>query len=235
MGASYHQFCPVAKAMELLDERWTLLVIRELLAGSQRFNQLRRGLPQMSPALLSRRLHQLTVAGLVVRTDDEGSGTRYRLSPAGQELEPVVHQIGSWGARWIGEIGDRDLDPKLLMWDLHRRVVRGVLPEGRTVLGFRFDDIDPRRGHWWLVISADDVDVCDRDPGFDVGAQVNTSLRTMIKIWRGDLSWQAATRAGLLTVEGVLPLCRLLPQVFELPGKTWHVGDGRVTAGGAPM
>src|SRR6478752_1191275 len=121
MGTSYHQFCPVAKAMELLDERWTLLLVRELLTGSDRFNQLRRGLPRMSPTLLSRRLHELERAGVLTRQAD-GTEVRYLLTPAGQELRPVVEALGVWGVRWVPEVGDADLDPKLLLWDMHRHV-----------------------------------------------------------------------------------------------------------------
>jgi len=123
---SYHQFCPVAKAMELLDERWTLLVVRELVTGSEHFNELRRGLPRMSPTLLSKRLQQLTRAGVVERTDDG----RYVLTAAGEELRPVVEALGGWGVRWIGELGDADLDPQLLLWDMHRNVDHTAVPKG---------------------------------------------------------------------------------------------------------
>src|SRR3954469_25348901 len=123
MGASYGQFCPVAKAMELLDERWTLLVVRELVVGSRTFSDLRRGVPRMSPTLLSKRLQQLVRAGVVGR---DGDG-RYELTRAGQELRPVVEAIGTWGTRWIGELGDADLDPKLLLWDMHRNVDHGAV------------------------------------------------------------------------------------------------------------
>ena len=133
MGATYRQFCPVAKAMEVLDERWTLLIVRELIMGSEHFNELRHGVPRMSPTLLSRRLHQLTVAGIVDR-QVEGSDVRYTLTAAGRELRPVVEALGIWGTRWIGEIGDEDLDPKLLMWDMHRNVDHTATPEGRTVV-----------------------------------------------------------------------------------------------------
>src|SRR6187200_1717463 len=110
--SGYHQFCPVAKAMELLDERWTMLVIRELLLGSRHFNDIRRGVPKMSPSLLSKRLHDLARAGIVKRHDD-GREVAYTLTPAGQELRPVVENLGAWGVRWIGQVGDEDLDPKV--------------------------------------------------------------------------------------------------------------------------
>jgi DNA-binding HxlR family transcriptional regulator len=163
MGAPYHQFCPVAKAMELLDERWTLLVVRELLLGSRRFNELRRGVPRMSPALLSKRLHELVVAGLVERRTDDG-GAGYVLTPAGEELRPVVEALGAWGMRWMGRLGDHDLDPKLLLWDMHRNVDRSATPAGRTVVQFRFPDVVARARSWWLVIS-DDGGRLRRGPG----------------------------------------------------------------------
>ena len=150
MGSPYRQFCPVAKAMELLDERWTLLVVRELVAGSEHFNDLRRGLPRMSPGLLSKRLQQLARAGLVERRSENGE-IRYLLTEAGRELGPVVEAVGAWGVRWVGEIGDQDLDPRLLMWDMHRNVDRSAVPETRTVVRFRFDDVPRPAREWWLV------------------------------------------------------------------------------------
>src|SRR5690242_14121552 len=150
MGATYHQFCPVAKAMELLDERWTMLVVRELLLGSRRFNDLRRGVPRMSPTLLSKRLHELTAAGLVERRSTDGE-VGYALTAAGEELRPVVEAIGAWGMRWTGRLGDRDLDPKLLLWDMHRSVDAEALPAGRTVLQFSFPELAGRARTWWLV------------------------------------------------------------------------------------
>ena len=215
MGAPYHQFCPVAKAMELLDERWTLLVVRELLSGSEQFNQLRRGLPRMSPSLLSRRLVQLERAGLLDRTA-EGGAVRYRLTRAGRELRPVVEAIGAWGMRWTGELGDRDLDPKLLLWDMHRNVATDAVPDGRTVVAFHFPDAERGRRDWWLVLSAAETDVCDIDPGFTTGLQVRTSLRSMIGIWMGDRSWGDAIRSGDLVVDGPEDLRRALPGWFTL-------------------
>jgi DNA-binding HxlR family transcriptional regulator len=215
MGSSYHQFCPVSKAMELLDERWTLLVVRELVTGSEHFNELRRGLPRMSPALLSRRLHQLARAGIVVRASD-GKQVRYVLTPAGRELRPVVEALGVWGTRWIGEIGDEDLDPRLLLWDMHRNIDRALVPAGRTVVQFRFPDVAADARDWWLVITAGEVDVCDADPGYPVAVTLTASLRRMTEIWRGDLKWAEAVKSGELDVQGPHALRRAVSGWFTL-------------------
>jgi len=215
MGSSYHQFCPVAKAMELLDERWTLLIVRELVMGSERFNDLRRGVPRMSPTLLSKRLGQLVRAGVVERIGD-GGDVRYVLTPAGRELQPVVEALGVWGIRWIGEIGDTDLDPKLLLWDMHRNVDYAAVPPGRTVVQFRFPDVPPDVRDWWLVISSRETDVCDDDPGFPVTVTVSGTLRRLTEIWRGDVGWADALRTGTLTIGGPAPLRRAVPGWFTL-------------------
>jgi len=215
MGTTYHQFCPVAKAMELLDERWTMLIIRELVTGSSRFNELRRGVPRMSPTLLSRRLSQLVRAG-VVRRSGEGNEVRYSLTPAGEELAPIVKMLGAWGVRWIGELGDEDLDPKLLLWDMHRNVDHSAVPTGRTVVHFSFSEVPAKLRDWWLVITSDDADVCDADPGFDVGVTVAGPLRVMTQIWRGDVSWSDAVRAGDLEINGPSKLRSALPKWFSL-------------------
>ena len=215
MGTSYHQFCPVAKAMELLDERWTLLIVRELVTGSEHFNDLRRGVPRMSPSLLSKRLQQLVRAGIVDRRV-EGNDVRYVLTPAGQELRPVVEALGAWGVRWIGELGDEDLDPKLLLWDMHRNVDREALPDGRTVVQFRFSDVPAGPRDWWLVLTSQEADVCDADPGFEVAVTVDASLRRMVQIWRGDLRWSDALRSGAVELHGPEALRRGLPAWFTL-------------------
>lgn len=215
MGSSYQQFCPVAKAMELLDERWTMLVIRELACGSERFNDLRRGLPRMSPALLSRRLHQLTTAGIVDR-HATGTDVRYTLTRAGRELRPIIEALGVWGTRWIGELGDPDLDPKLLLWDMHRNVNHTEIPDGRSVVQFSFADVPTSTRDWWLVITRQDADVCDVDPGFPVDVTVSITLRRMIEIWRGDVSWAGALRAGTMELHGPTTLQRAFPRWFTL-------------------
>lgn len=215
MGSSYYQFCPVSKAMEMLDERWTLLVVRELLLGSRHFNELRRGVPRMSPTLLSKRMQQLVRAGIVDRTA-EGNEVRYALTPAGEELRPVVEALGVWGTRWIGQLGEMDLDPKLLLWDMRRRIDHDAVPSGRTVVQFSFSDVPPRTRDWWVVIESGEADVCDVDPGHSVAVAVTAGLRTMVEIWRGDLSWRNALRSGTVHLHGPEALRRQMPGWFTL-------------------
>ena len=201
--------------MELLDERWTMLVLRELVMGSERFNDLRRGLPRMSPTLLSRRLQQLERAGIVERRVN-GKDVRYVLTDAGNELRPVVEAVGLWGIRWIGELGDADLDPKLLIWDMHRSVNVDAFPPGRTVVQFQFLDSPRGQREFWIVLRKEEVDVCDFDPGFDVAVSVSSSLRTLTQVWRGDLGWSEALRSGSLEVQGSESMRRAVPSWFTL-------------------
>jgi DNA-binding MarR family transcriptional regulator len=171
----------------------------------------------MSPTLLSKRLHQLARAGIVERRDD-GGDVRYVLTPAGRELRPVVEALGTWGIRWIGEIGDEDLDPKLLLWDMHRNIDHDAVPSGRTVVKFSFPDVPARIRHWWLVITPEDADVCDADPGYPVSVSITATLRHMVRIWRGDLGWPDALRATSVTTSGPEELRRAVPRWFTLSG-----------------
>lgn len=208
----YGQFCPIAKSMEVLDERWTILIIRELLVGSSHFNELRRGLPRMSPALLSKRLRSLARCGIVVRSAD-GNRVRYVLSPGGRELGAVVMALGEWGVRWRSQLGEEDLDPHLLMWDVHRNLDLEKLRGTQTVLAFSFSDVDPAGRNWWIVVEpGGEVDLCDFDPGYPVTVTSRSTLRTMVKVWRGDISWGDALRSGDLEVAGTPHACRAFPQ-----------------------
>lgn len=209
--SSYGQFCAVAKAMELLDERWTLLVVRELLAGSSHFNELRRGNPKMSPALLSKRLRTLERAGVIERVSEGGKGS-YRLTPSGLELRPVIEALGAWGSRWIGELGESDLDPHLLMWDMKRTIPVDEWPRGRTVVAIHFSDTEPQASHWWICVAEGNTDVCDYDPGFEVTAWVESTLRTLVNVWRGDRSWQAAIGSGAVQIQGMDSARAALPR-----------------------
>lgn len=184
----YGQFCPVAKATEILGDKWTLLIVRELLLGTSRFSDLQRALSKISPTILTKRLKQLEAAGIIVRKRQSGQRIHdYRLTPAGKELGPVVEQTAIWGMRWArGQLADDELDIYLLMWDVRRRLQTDKLPGGETVLCFSFSGL-PKFATWWLVINQSGIDLCSDDPGKDVDLYVTTDIRTMIGIWLGDL------------------------------------------------
>lgn len=209
--STYGQFCPVAKAMELLDERWTLLVVRELLRGSAHFNDLRRGVPKMSPALLSKRLKSLTRAGVIERSEVDGR-TSFSLTPCGQELAGVVDALGAWGVRWIGELGEQDLDPHLLMWDMRRTIPIADWPRSRTTIAFILDGVVPKSSRWWLTVSDGQADVCDFDPGYELAGTVQTDLRTLVEIWRGDVGWARAVLDGSVALSGSADVRRAIPK-----------------------
>lgn len=218
--SGYNQFCPMAKAMELLDERWTLLVVRELLLGSTHFNDLRRGVPKMSPALLSKRLKSLVRAGVVERTETDGRAT-YSLTPCGKELAGVVEALTMWGMRWIGDLGDADLDPHLLFWDIRRTIPIGNWPRSRTTLQFSLGGVAAKASRWWLVVANGEAEVCDFDPGYEVTGTVETSLAVLTRIWRGDLRWSDAMRDGSVALSGPTDVRRAIP--------TW-IGQGRAAS-----
>lgn len=213
--SGYGQFCPVAKTMEVLDERWTVLIIREMLAGSRHFNEIRRGVPRMSPALLSKRLRTLSRAGIIVRTD-EGGRAVYDLSRAGRELEPIVVGLGEWGIRWRTQLGDEDLDPHLLMWDIHRNLDHDALPPTRTTLAFHLRDVERRTRDWWLVAHDGTVDLCDFDPGYEVAVSVDATLVALFRLWRGDVSWRAVLEDGSVVVNGTTTARRAFPRWLKL-------------------
>lgn len=211
----YGQFCPVAKAAELIDQRWTLLVIRELVAGSTRFNDIHRGVPRMSRTLLSRRLRQLAADGFV-RRDDHPDGPIYELTDAGHHFRDVIEALGEWGVRWVDSIADDDLDPAFLLWDMHRSVDVDTLPDERTVLALVFRDLAGDLRDWWLVLTRGDVDVCEHDPGFGTDVTIDTELRVFVRVWRGDVPWSDAARSGRLRVHGSPGLVRQVPRWFHL-------------------
>lgn len=186
---SYGQFCPVAMAAEIICTRWTVLVLRELAAGTTRFNDLRRGLPRMSPALLSQRLKELEDAGVVVRRASrrDVGVQEYHLTEAGRELAPIVEAIGGWGQRWVeSELSLQRLDAQLLMWDMRRNLNTDPMPEKRCVVQFQFSDAQEKLKNWWVIVEPGfEVDLCGIDPGHDVDLYVSTDLRTMTAIWMG--------------------------------------------------
>lgn len=203
---SYQQFCPVAMAAEILCTRWTVVVLREMVAGSTRFNDLRRGVPRMSPGLLSQRLKDLEAAGVVCRVASakDAGVLEYHLTPAGRELEPLVSAFGVWGQRWVdAELSLRHLDVSLLMWDMRRSLVTEPMPPRRTVIQFQYPELSPILRSWWLVVEPDQpVDLCSFDPGFDVDLFVTADLRTMTAIWMGMDSVRSAVANGRVMLTG---------------------------------
>ncbi len=185
----YKQFCPVAMAAEVLCTRWTMVLLRELLAGSTRFNDLRRGVPKMSPTLLAQRLRDLQQAGIVARCAIKGEKSifEYQLTEAGEELRPLIIAVGTWGQRWVeSQLSLRNLDPSLLMWDMRRNLNPAPLPNQRVVIQFLYHDLPKSKKDWWLVVEPDgEVDLCWSEPGFEVDLLVSTDLKTMTAIWMG--------------------------------------------------
>src|SRR3954451_5366820 len=187
--ASYQQFCPVAMAAEILCTRWTIVVLREMFAGSTRFNELRRGVPRMSPALLSRRLKELEAAGIVARAASAADQAlfEYHLTESGRELGPIVEAFGIWGQRRIeADLSLQHLDVQLLMWDMRRNLNTTPMPASRSVVEFVYPELPAAQRRWWLIVDPETgVDLCSVDPGFEVDLYVSVDLRTMTSIWMG--------------------------------------------------
>lgn len=185
----YKQFCPLAMAAETLCTRWTMVLLRELVAGTTRFNDLRRGVPKMSPTLLSQRLKELEAAGIIERKAlrREKGIFEYHMTESGRDLRQVVEAMGFWGQKWVeARQSLKNLDPSLLMWDMRRNLNPSPLPNRRTVIQFLYPELPPSKRCWWLVIEPQgEVDLCWSNPGFDVDLYVSTDLRTMTAIWMG--------------------------------------------------
>lgn len=213
----YGQFCPIAKATEVLGERWTVLIMRELLMGTTRFSDFQRALSKISPTLLAKRLRSLEAHGLVVRKQLSGrQGHEYRLTPAGKELHPVVEALAIWGMRWArGRMEDDELDVDLLMWDIRRRLDISQLPDGETVLCFIFKEFETRKS-WWFVINDGEVDVCNVDLNKDVDLYLTTDLRTLVEVWEGDRPLKQALRNEDILAVGTKGLIRSMPDWFPL-------------------
>lgn len=208
MSSQYAQFCPVSVASEIFAERWTPLVLRELILGSTRFNDIHRGVPRMSRALLARRLRDLEGAGVVKRS---GEGD-YRLTPCGQEFQEIVVGLGRWGQRWTSRVERDKLDSVLLMWDMRRRIAEDRLPEERVTVQFDYRGVPPRqRRNFWLVLQRNDVDVCTKDPGFEVQLFIDAELAAFTRVWLGDLTFAQAQLNGSIRLAGERRWARAFP------------------------
>lgn len=213
---SYGQFCPVAQALEVVGDRWTLLIIRELLDGSRRFGEILNGVRRIPRSLLATRLEQLERSGMLHRKTSP-RGSEYEPTEAARALEQIVHGLGSWSRRWAHrEIRDDELDPTLLLWDMQRRLDERTTPDALVVV--RFDFLDPKRGvlRYWLKIDHGRGEVCTKNPGLEETLVVETTRRVMIEIWMGHRDFAAAIRGGDVQVVGPTRLARALPKWFRL-------------------
>jgi DNA-binding HxlR family transcriptional regulator len=213
--SGYGQFCPIAKATELIGEKWTLLVLRELLLGTTRFNDFQRAMSRMSPTLLAKRLRHLEQCGIIIRKKISGrKGYEYRLTAAGKELGPLIEVLAVWGMRWTrSQLTDDELDVEFLMRELQRRLQTEHLPDGETVICVIFDELTKHKS-WWLVVDGDAVDLCTEDPGKDVDLYINSSVRKIVEVWEGDVDMRTALRNGSVKASGLRHLIRTMPDWF---------------------
>lgn len=224
--AKYGQYCPVAQALEILGERWTLLIIRDMLTGTRHFNELKRGLPGISTGLLSKRLRQLQYAGIIEK-QSVASGrktTEYHLTEAGHALQSVIHSLLVWGTNWaFGDPSLEQLDPLLLMWWMHDHVDQTQLPEKRVTIQFDFHGAKTET--YWLVLTHDDATVCLTDPSYGVDLLVKTDLATFFKLWLGRIEYDEAISEYDVEVLGIPQLTRAFPRWF-----TWSPAAPAVRA-----
>jgi DNA-binding HxlR family transcriptional regulator len=205
----YGQFCPIAKASEIIGEKWTLLIIRELLMGAHRFNEMQRGLSLISPTILTKRLNFLVDHGLVLKKKIPGQqGYEYFPTESCRQLLPIIKSLGDWGMRWARDnMTESDYDVELLMLYLQRSIRPDKLVGDETVIRFKFTDIRDL-SDWWLIARDRNVDVCVKDPGKDVDVYFTCPVKTMIDVWMGDLSYRKAVNSDKLKVVGPRVLTR---------------------------
>jgi DNA-binding HxlR family transcriptional regulator len=215
MSSGFGQICPVAVACEVFAERWTPIILREMFAGSEHFNDIHRGLPLISRALLAHRLRSLVAHGVIARESVPGGrGHCYRLTEAGREFHSVIEGLGSWGQRWTVRVERHNLDPSFLMWNVRRRIALDTLPPRRIVVRFKYDGVPVRsRGPrvFWLLLERTQADLCIVDHGFDVDLHMDADLATMAKVWLGDITFEAALRSGKVRLTGSRDLARAFP------------------------
>jgi DNA-binding HxlR family transcriptional regulator len=207
----YGQFCAMARAHEALGGRWTLLIVREMLMGSRRFSEIRRGIPRISRTMLSERLDSLAALGVVARRDGE-HGPEYALTESGRALLPLVGAMAEWGQRWLPRrAGEEDLDLEPLLVDMQRRVRKENLPREPVVLRF---EIDGWRQPRFLLLSAAEVSLCSQNPGFPEALRIRAPLAALAAWWRGDVEWTQARRNGV-RLEGERAFAKAFPGWFE--------------------
>jgi DNA-binding HxlR family transcriptional regulator len=229
---SYGSFCPVAQGAEIVAQRWVPLILREIMVGYHRFNEIRRALPLISPSVLSQRLKLLEDAGVISRQEDR-EGVTYHLSIAGEELRPIIDALGLWARKWVTrDYRPEELDPAVLMWSLRRHVVPAQFPPGRTVLHVLLDGAPRPRRYWWIVVqrNPEDVDVCMTDPGHPVALTITAKLRAMVDVLMGDAQLADSMRQRLIAVEGERQLVRRFERLFDFSRRGSFTGGPQLEA-----
>jgi DNA-binding HxlR family transcriptional regulator len=226
---SYGSFCPVAQASEVVAQRWVPLILREIMVGYHRFNEIRGALPLISPSVLSQRLKALEEDG-VIRRQSDARGVSYHLTEAGEELRPIVDALGRWARRWVTrDYQAYELDAGVLMWSLRRHVRPDRFPPGRTVIHFELEGEPRARRYWWLVVlrgEEEDIDVCMTDPGHPVTVTVTARLRTLVDVLMGTTELGEALRGGSVVVDGESAAIRRFGSWFEFGGSGSFAGGG---------
>jgi DNA-binding HxlR family transcriptional regulator len=216
----YGQYCPISIAAEVMAERWTPLVLRGLFCGASRYSDIQASVPRMSSALLSRRLKELEYAGIIERFPAaKGKGSEYRLTPAGSELFPVLDKMGAWAQKWLRReiTRDKNLDPDVLMWELRQTVIGAERKvEKRRVVQFQLAGVTVAKRFYWLVFEPDDVDICIRDPGYEIDLWINAPIRVLVEIWLGHITIAKARRDGTLKLDGSPAQIKAFPIWFSL-------------------
>ena len=225
--------CPAVKAADIVGDKWVLLILRELFLGTTRYNDFQRGIPRISPTVLSKRLKQLEANGVLIKKTTAGQkSTEYRLTKSGRELGPVIDQLSRWGLRWARRrIAEEDVDVAGFMWDFHRTLKVDELPDGETVFAVQFTDLT-ECSKWWLVVEGDVVDLCTDDPGKDVDLYLSGTLAAFVEVWMGDLDIKAARESESILFTGADYLLRSSSRWFPKsiyadvrPARNLETGD----------
>ncbi len=218
---SYSQFCPIAKASEIIGEKWVIIILRELLVGTDTFSALKNYIPQISPTLLSKRLVELEDDGIVLKKETGLKQPKYKylLTPAGQELGPIIFGLGEWGVKWtISHLKKEDYDPKLLMWDISRSIKTDILSaHDRYVVEFECRGVEKKYERWWLIINkGKEADVCYKNRGFEVNLEVQAHIKTLVEVWMGYIPLKKALRDEKLKLDGLRKDISAFPKWFSL-------------------
>jgi DNA-binding HxlR family transcriptional regulator len=215
--SQYNQYCPLALAAEVFCERWNVLILRKIIEGNHGFNKIHQGVPKITASLLSSRLKDLALAGIIERTPNEGSrGYQYHLTEAGEELAPIIQQLADWGQAWARDMVIEDLDPEFLLFQMHSRLNTDLLPDGRTVIAMEFTGTPRGANRFWLVHESCDVDMCLKNPGHDPNLTIRSDLRLFVEAWRGFRNLRQEIGLGNIRLEGDSNLVKMVPDLLLL-------------------